>query len=227
MIRDPKRMRDIERTVNTILVPLMDEIDVKLDAFLKSTTVVGRAATNPQNRLKTQINLLVRNLDRLVRSQDELTIENVDGLMQTFLKDLDVYQTFEDYAQGKIFKHLYEDLSSKFKAATTIYGSTFRKVVKAHPELKASIIISEMETLAKEDMNAYVEGNVIVLEPLLAGGRTVYYQTLEERTKYLLNLMSRQFRRIVTKYPDLKAELGNQLYEYLTLEVFDDAVSLE
>jgi hypothetical protein len=66
----------------------MDEVDVKLDAFFKSTTVVGRAATNPQNRLKTQINLLVRNLDRLVRSPDDLTIENVDGIMQTFLKDL-------------------------------------------------------------------------------------------------------------------------------------------
>jgi hypothetical protein len=62
-----------------------------------------------------------------------------------------------------------------------------------------------MATLAKEDIHTFTSGNVIVLEPLLAGGRTVYYQTLETRTKNLLNLMSRQFRRIVTKYPDLKA----------------------
>lgn len=219
-------MRDLERTVNTILVPLMDEVDVKLDAFLKNTTVVGRAANNPQNRLKTQINLLVRNLDRLLRSE-ELTIEGVDGLMQTFLKDLDVYQTYESYASGKLYKHLYDDLKEKFGAATAIYRSSFEKVIKDHPELRARLSISQMDTLAKEDIHAFVSGNVVVLEPLLAGGRTVYYQTLEARTKSLLNLMSRQFRRIVAKYPDLKAELGTQLYEFLTLEMFDDAVSLE
>lgn len=81
VVRDPKRMKDIERTVSTILSPLMDDVDVKLDVFLKNTTVMGRAATNPQNRLKTQINLLVKNLDKMVRSVDELTIENVDGAM--------------------------------------------------------------------------------------------------------------------------------------------------
>ena len=64
------QVKTIENTVNTILTPLMDELDFKLEVFLKNTTVVGRAATNPQNRLKTQINLLVRNLDRLVRSHD-------------------------------------------------------------------------------------------------------------------------------------------------------------
>lgn len=72
--RDPKRMRDFEKTVNTILNPLMDEVDVKLEAFLKSTTVVGRAATTPANRLKTQVNVLVKGLDRLLKSHDEFNI---------------------------------------------------------------------------------------------------------------------------------------------------------
>jgi chromosome segregation ATPase len=72
--RDPKRMRDFEKTVSTILNPLMDEVDVKLEAFLKSTTVVGRAATTPANRLKTQVNVLVKGLDRLLKSHDEFNI---------------------------------------------------------------------------------------------------------------------------------------------------------
>lgn len=107
MARDPKKMRDFEKTVNSILVPLMDEVDVKLESFIKSTTVVGRAATTPQNRLKTQVNVLVKGLDRLLKSHEDFTIDNVENVVGNFLKDLDVYQTYEDYTQGKLYKHLY------------------------------------------------------------------------------------------------------------------------
>jgi hypothetical protein len=138
-----------------------------------------------------------------------------------------VFQTYDDYAQSKLYKHLFEDLKEKFSAATSLYRSTYEKVIKDHPELKTKINISSMDILAKEDIHAFVSGNVIVLEPVVGAGKTVYYQTLETRTKNLLNLMGRQFKRLLNKYPDIKAELGAQLYEYLTLEVFDEALSLD
>lgn len=74
-----------------------------------------------------------------------------------------------------------------------------------------------MDGLMTEDIQAYLSGNIIVLEPKLSSGRMVYYQTMETRTKTLLNLMARQFKRLIKKYPDLQSELGAQLNEILTL----------
>lgn len=143
------------------------------------------------------------------------------------MKALEVYQTFEEYAQGKLYKHLYDDLKSKFEVGVSIYKSRYDQLAKDFPNIANRLHINEMESLSEEGIFPIVSGNIVVLEPISAGGRTVFYQTLETRTKNLLNLMGRQFRRIVAKYPELRAEVGAQLYEYLTLEVFDDAVQLE
>jgi hypothetical protein len=87
-------MREFEKTVNTIIVPLMNEVDFKLETLLKNTTVVGRAATTPQNRLKTQVNLLMKGFDRLVKGHADFTIESVEGLVGNFLKEMELQQTF-------------------------------------------------------------------------------------------------------------------------------------
>ncbi len=67
VVRDPKRMREIEKTVNTVLVPILDDLDFKLDAMIKSSTVVGRAVSTPQNKLKSQVNNLLKHIDRLLK----------------------------------------------------------------------------------------------------------------------------------------------------------------
>lgn len=217
MARDPKKMREFEKTVSTILNPLMEEVDVKLDAFIKSTTVVGRAATTPANRLKTQVNGLAKGLDRLLKSHEDFTVENIEGLVGTFLKDLDVYQTYENYSQGKLYKHLYEDLKDKFSAACGIYKSSAELIIKEHPELRSKINLAAMESLQTEGVEVMSFNNILVLEPGWGRGRTVYYQTQEARTKNLITLMGRQFKRLIAKYPAIKAELGAQLLEFLTI----------
>lgn len=63
VIRDPKRMREIERTVNQLLLPLLDDFDIKLDLLVKNTTVTGRGnVNNPQNRLKAQVNSMLKGI---------------------------------------------------------------------------------------------------------------------------------------------------------------------
>ena len=51
-----------------MLVPVLDDLDFKLDAMIKSSTIVGRAASTPQNKLKAQVNNLLKQIDRLLKA---------------------------------------------------------------------------------------------------------------------------------------------------------------
>lgn len=95
------------------------------------------------------------------------------------------------------------------------------------PQLREEI---DLELFAKVTASGVKISNfnsVIFIDETGLAGKTRYYQTQDKNTLNMLALISRKMRLLLGRYPKLKEELGNQLYEFVTTHVFDDAISME
>ena len=77
VVRTPQRMREIEKTVNDTLIPLLEEYDVKFEAMLKSVASVGRASTDARSRLRSHLSGFLRNIERIARGTEEITLNGL------------------------------------------------------------------------------------------------------------------------------------------------------
>lgn len=105
VVRNPQRIREIEKTVNDTLIPLLDEYEVKFDAMQKSIASIGRASSDPKSRLKAHLNTFLRNIERIARGTEEITLNGLESHLRTFLNDLEISQTYDQYQRSKIYKH--------------------------------------------------------------------------------------------------------------------------
>lgn len=62
VVRNPQRMREIERTVTDVLNPLIEEYSVKFEAMQKSVASIGRASSDVKSRLRAHLNTFLRNI---------------------------------------------------------------------------------------------------------------------------------------------------------------------
>jgi hypothetical protein len=60
-------MREIERTVNDILVPLLDEYEIKFEAMQRSIASVGRATADVKTRLRANLGTFLKNIERITK----------------------------------------------------------------------------------------------------------------------------------------------------------------
>lgn len=77
IVKDPRRIRELEKTVNEQVAPLLNEYELKLDAFLRTTSTGGRASLDPKTKLKGQVTSMLRGFERMLKNPEEMTIGNV------------------------------------------------------------------------------------------------------------------------------------------------------
>lgn len=118
-------MREIERTVNDTLIPLLDEYDLKFDAMQKSIANIGRATTDVKSKLRAHLGSFLKNIERITKNTEEITLNGLESYVRTFLKDLEVSQTYDQYQKGKLYKHQLEDLQTKFDSSTHVIKDYF------------------------------------------------------------------------------------------------------
>jgi hypothetical protein len=134
-----------------------------------------------------------------------------------------VYQLYEG---GKLLQHQFQDLEAISSANASMFKSKLQSLIKENPSLQSQIDMSVFEQLQRKGTKVYNFNNVITIDGGLSG-RTVYYQTQEAKSKHMIDLLGRQFRALLKKYPHLKSELNAQLLEFVSLEIFSDANALE
>lgn len=77
VVKDPRRMKELEKTINEKVAPLWNEYEVKLDAFLRTTSTSSRSTMDPKLKLKSQITGILRGFDRMLKNTEDLTLSNV------------------------------------------------------------------------------------------------------------------------------------------------------
>jgi hypothetical protein len=95
------------------------------------------------------------------------------------------------------------------------------------PQLREEIDLELFAKVTASGVKISGFNSVIFIDETGLAGKTRYYQTQDKNTLNMLALISRKMRLLLGRYPKLKEELGNQLYEFVTTHVFDDAISME
>lgn len=95
------------------------------------------------------------------------------------------------------------------------------------PQLREEIDLELFAKVTASGVKISSFNSVIFIDETGLAGKTRYYQTQDKNTLNMLALISRKMRLLLGRYPKLKEELGNQLYEFVTTHVFDDAISME
>lgn len=108
-----------------MVIPLVNEYDVKLESMIKNMNNLSRSSNDSKYRLKGQISGLLRNLDKLIKSTGEMTLENVEKYISEFLKELEVSETFEQYESQKGYKERFIELERKFNASVSMFRNKF------------------------------------------------------------------------------------------------------
>lgn len=62
VVRNPQRMRDIEKTVNDRLIPMIEDYEIKFDAMMKQMAATGRASVDPKSRLRVHLHSFLKNI---------------------------------------------------------------------------------------------------------------------------------------------------------------------
>lgn len=225
-VKDPRRLRDVEKLVNDQVAPLLNEFELKLDSLTRTTTTSSRIV-DPKIQLRAQVTGLLRGFDKIMKSTEELTLKNVEGLVAGFLKEIELTTNLELYQDGQLLRHKYEDLLTNVSSQTSMYRQKLELLVKDNPHLRSQVDFSIFERAAAAGVKITSFNNVIIIDESIAAGRTLYYQTQDKRTLQLLALLSRKMKLLLGRYPKLKEELGTQLFEFVTTQVFDEAISLE
>lgn len=73
--------------------------------MLKNVSSVGRGSTDTKSRLKAHLNTFLKNVERICKGTEEITLNNVEAYIRTFLKDLEVSETYEQHEKAKLYKY--------------------------------------------------------------------------------------------------------------------------
>ena len=227
IVKDPRRVRDIEKLVNDQVAPLVNDFELKLDSLTRAVSTTSRTGTDPKARLRAQVTGMLRTFERILKGTDELNLVNVENAIGAFLKEVELTSNFELYQNGQLLKHKYEDLLTTASANASMFQLKLEGLLKDFPQLRGEIDLSIFAKMTASGVKVSTYENVIIIDESSSAGRDRYYQTQDKNTLKMLALISRKMRLLVGRYPKLKDEIGLQLYEFVTTHVFDDAMSME
>lgn len=111
-------------------------------------------------------------------------------------------------------------------ANASLFKSRLELLLKNNPSLAAQIDMSQFDLLQKKGIQLQIINGVVTIDELYSG-KVIYYLNSEARTKKLLELLSRQFKILLKKFPFLKAQLHAQVLEFASLSVYRDANAIE
>lgn len=226
IVRNPQRMREIERTVNDTLIPLIEEYDVKLEAMMKSVASIGRATTDAKSRLRAHLSTFLRGIERMVRGTEEITLNGLEFHIGTLLKDLEISQTFDRYQRTQMHKHEYERMQEKLKSTVVLLKKNLEGQIKKNPALRA-LSLNLFDAMLEEHSEVHNYDNVIILEDVRWGRRAVpeYSETVVQTTRFLKVVVS-QLKTILSKFPHVRTVLREEVVDIISQEVFNDAISI-
>jgi hypothetical protein len=177
IVKDPRRVAEIEKAVNDQIAPLLNEFEVKLETLTRTTSTEKRGENDPKVRLRGQVTGLLRDFERIMKGTEELTMANVEKILAGFLKEVDLMIMFEKYQDGQLLKHKYEDLLINATANARMFRSKLDSLLKENPQLRSQVDMTVFDKMAKSDIKVSTFNNIITIDNSCLAGRTVYYQT--------------------------------------------------
>jgi hypothetical protein len=177
IVKDPRRVAEIEKAVNDQIAPLLNEFEVKLETLTRTTSTENRGENDPKVRLRGQVTGLLRDFERIMKGTEELTMANVEKILAGFLKEVDLMIMFEKYQDGQLLKHKYEDLLINATANARMFRSKLDSLLKENPQLRSQVDMTVFDKMAKSDIKVPTFNNIITIDNSCLAGRTVYYQT--------------------------------------------------
>jgi hypothetical protein len=177
IVKDPRRVAEIEKAVNDQIAPLLNEFEVKLETLTRTTSTENRGENDPKVRLRGQVTGLLRDFERIMKGTEELTMANVEKILAGFLKEVDLMIMFEKYQDGQLLKHKYEDLLINATANARMFRSKLDSLLKENPQLRSQVDMTVFDKMAKSDIKVSTFNNIITIDNSCLAGRTVYYQT--------------------------------------------------
>jgi hypothetical protein len=177
IVKDPRRVAEIEKAVNDQIAPLLNEFEVKLETLTRTTSTENRGENDPKVRLRGQVTGLLRDFERIMKGTEELTMANVEKILAGFLKEVDLMIMFEKYQDGQLLKHKYEDLLINATDNARMFRSKLDSLLKENPQLRSQVDMTVFDKMAKSDIKVSTFNNIITIDNSCLAGRTVYYQT--------------------------------------------------
>ena len=139
------------------------------------------------------------------------------------MSETKLYQKVRKSLQYTTLLFDYQRIKENFSVAATIFADAVEKLKSQNVRLVLPQEISNLfELLQREKIVAFQVpvGNIFVE---LEGNscKTVEVPVQDARTKHLIHLLSKEFRKIYYKYPKIQGEIDENLAEFLQQEIID------